>query len=132
MVSELSVEFNLLIWTVALTFLQLLIATLGAISQLGLVTLAGNRQNVPSTVGWVARAQRAHRNMLESLVLFAILITAAKIMGVSNEQTILGAQLFFWARLAYAIIYILGIIWLRTAAWAVATAGLVILFIQLV
>ncbi len=47
-------------------------------------------------------------------------------------MTLLGAQLFFWARLAYAAIYIAGIIWVRTLAWLVSMAGLVVIFAQIV
>jgi len=46
-------------------------------------------------------------------------------------MTALGAQLFFWARLAYAAIYIAGIPWARTAAFVVSAAGLVLILIQL-
>ena len=38
--------------------------------------------------------------MLESLVLFAILVLTAKAAGISNAMTLLGAQLFFWGRVA--------------------------------
>ncbi len=99
---------------------------------MGLPTLAGNREGLPEMTGWAGRAQRAHRNMLESLVLFAILVFAAKIAGVSNAMTLLGAQLFFWGRVAHAAIYLAGIPWARTAAWAVSVVGLVLIFLQLV
>jgi uncharacterized MAPEG superfamily protein len=78
------------------------------------------------------RATRAHRNTLESLVLFAALVIVAHMAGVANETTVLGAQLFFWARLVYAIVYLIGIPWLRTGVWAVSMAGLIIIFAQLV
>ncbi len=55
-----------------------------------------------------------------------------KAAGKTNDMTLLGAQLFFWARVAYAAIYIAGIIWVRTAAWAVSMAGLIVIFAQLV
>jgi uncharacterized MAPEG superfamily protein len=42
----------------------------------------------------------------------------------------LGAQLFFWARLAYAFVYIAGIPWVRTAVWLVSVIGLVLIFVQ--
>ena len=42
-------------------------------------------------------------------------------------MTVLGAQLFFWARLAYAVVYLAGIAWLRTAVWAVSMVGVVLL-----
>jgi uncharacterized MAPEG superfamily protein len=50
---------------------------------------------------------------------------------VSNTITLLGAQLFFWGRLAHAILYIAGIPWARTGAWAVSIVGLILIFWQL-
>lgn len=82
--------------------------------------------------GWAGRAGRAHRNMLENLVLFAILVLVAHAVNVSNAMTMLGAQLFFWSRVAHAIIYIAGIPWLRTAVWGVSVIGLILIFWQLV
>ena len=108
-------ELMLLLWAVALTFAQMLVAVTGATLQVGLPMLAGNRDPVPAFTGWAGRAQRAHLNMLESLVLFAALVLVAVAVGKTNSMTLLGAQLFFWARLAYALIYLAGIPWLRTA-----------------
>jgi uncharacterized MAPEG superfamily protein len=70
--------------------------------------------------------------MLENLPLFAALVLALAASTTSSATTVLGAQLFFWGRLAYAAIYLAGIPWLRTAAWAVSIAGLVLIFLQLV
>ena len=69
--------------------------------------------------------------MLENLVLFAILVLTAKAVGVSNGMTLLGAQLFFWGRVAHAALYIAGIPWARTAAWGVSVVGLALIFWQL-
>ena len=128
----LSLELKLLVWSVALAFAQCLVAVVGALLQVGLPTLAGNREPTPEISGWAGRAQRAHYNMLESLVLFAILVLTARAAGVSNSTTLLGAQLFFWGRVAHAIFYIAGIAWLRTAAWGVSVLGLILLFVALV
>ncbi len=49
--------------------------------------------------------QRAHRNMFESLVLFAALV-------------------FFWAPLLFVFVYGAGIAWLRTGVWAVSVVGM--------
>jgi len=127
-----TVELSMLVWAVALTVVQLVITASGATMQLGLPVLAGNRQNMPELTGWASRAQRAHRNMLESLVLFAALVLTAQATGLANETTAIGAQLFFWSRLAYAVIYVAGISWLRTAVWAASVVGLVLIFLQLV
>ena len=110
-------ELFYLIWSLALTVVLVLVATLGATQQVGLPTLAGNRENLPEMTGWAGRAERAHRNMLESL---------------SNGMTVLGAQLFFWGRVAHAALYIAGIPWLRTAAWLLSVVGLVLIFLQLI
>lgn len=130
--NELSLELTFLLWSVVTTFIQLIISLLGATQQHGLKTLAGNRENIGSTSGWAGRAQRAHRNMLENLILFAILVIVAHIAGISNELTVLGAQLFFWGRLAYSLIYVVGIAWLRTVAFLVSILGLILIFLQLV
>ncbi|HUG75908.1 MAG TPA: MAPEG family protein [Burkholderiales bacterium] len=124
-------ELELLAWTVVLTFVQMLIAVAGATLQVGLPALAGNREGLAPATGWAGRAHRAHRNMLENLVLFAALVLIAALADRTNPMTLLGAQIFFWARLAYAAIYLAGIPWLRTAAWFVSVVGLVLIFAQL-
>lgn len=126
-----SPELELLAWTVVLTFVQMLIAVAGATLQVGLPALAGNREGLAPATGWAGRAHRAHRNMLENLVLFAALVLIAALADRTNPMTLLGAQIFFWARLAYAAIYLAGIPWLRTAAWFVSVVGLVLIFAQL-
>lgn len=124
-------ELTYLIWSAALTYILVLIAVSGATLELGLFKLAGNRESMPQITGWAGRASRAHQNMLESLILFAVLVLVAQFAGIHNSSTLLGAQLFFWARLAHAIIYIVGIPWARTAAWLVSMVGLLIIFLQL-
>jgi len=125
-------ELTLLIWAVVLTVVQMLAAAQGAFNQVGLMRLVGNREGMPEITGWGGRAARAHRNMLENLVLFAALVLVAVAAGKTNDMTLLGAQIFFWARLAYALIFIAGIIWLRTGVWLVSIAGLIVIFAQLV
>jgi uncharacterized MAPEG superfamily protein len=94
-----TIELKLLVWSTALALIQMLIALLAAIAQVGVKRLVGNRENLPAFEGWAGRAQRAHRNMLESLTIFAALVLVAQVAGKSNAATALGAQLFFWSRL---------------------------------
>jgi uncharacterized MAPEG superfamily protein len=124
-------ELNLLMWAVVLTVVQMLVAAQGAMNQVGFMRLVGNREGMPEITGWGGRAARAHRNMLENLVLFASLVLVAVVAGKTNDMTLLGAQIFFWARLAYAVIFVAGIIWVRTAAWLVSMAGLIVIFAQI-
>jgi uncharacterized MAPEG superfamily protein len=124
-------ELMLLAWAVILTLVQAVVATQGAVMQVGLPKLAGNRENMPELVGWAGRARRAHRNMLENLVLFATLVLVAVLADKTNGMTLLGAQVFLFARIAYAIVYLAGIPWLRTATWGISVAGMLMVFAQL-
>src|SRR5690349_23671559 len=116
-----------LVWSVALAVVQMLVAVTGAFNQVGLMKLVGNREGMPEITGWGGRAERAHVNMLRNLVLFASLILVAMATGKVNDTVVLGAQIFFWARVAYAIIYVAGIIWLRTLSWAISVIGLTLI-----
>jgi len=124
-------DLQMLLWSVALCLVQMLVSVLLCLPQVGLPTLIGNREGMPMPAGMAGRSLRAHHNMLESLVLFAALVLMAAITGRANEMTALGSLLFFWARLAYAVVYVIGIPWVRTGVWAVSVVGLVIVFVQL-
>jgi uncharacterized MAPEG superfamily protein len=124
-------ELTVLAWAVALAFVQVLIAVQGAMMQVGLLTLVQNRERFPELTGWAGRACRAHRNMIENLVLFVALVLAAVVAGRTNNMTLVGAELFLWARVAYAIVYLIGLPWLRTGVWAVSILGLIMIFAQL-
>ena len=127
-----SPDLYFLLMSTILCFVQMLIAATGANTQVGLPALAGNREGLPDIVGWPGRARRAHLNMIENLVLFAALVLIAAVAGKANATTAMGAMIFFWGRLAYALIYLIGIPWLRTAAWGVSVVGLVLIFLQLI
>ena len=124
-------DLQMLVWSAALALVQMLVAVIGAQGQVGLPLLAGNRDEAPRLTSWAGRAQRAHLNMLESLAVFAIVVLVAHAAGRANEVTALGAGLFFWGRLAYALVYLVGVPWLRTAVWAFSIVGIVMIMSQL-
>ena len=109
---------------VVLWVVQLLVAVAGVTTQFPMPVLAGNRETPIEGKGWVGRAQRAFRNLSENLLPFAVLVLVAHAAGVSNAATVMGAQIFFYARVAYAVVYIAGIPWLRTAVWTVGLVGI--------
>ena len=125
-------DLTYLVWAAALTMAQLLIVIVGATMQIPLPVLAGNRETAVEGRGWLGRAQRAHRNILESLVLFAILVLVAHVAGKANAMTALGAAVYFWARVVYAVIYLLGITWVRSLVFGVSMVGLLMILFQLV
>ena len=122
-----SPDLHYLLLSTSLCFVQVLIAATGTNTQVSLPKLAGNREHMPEIVGWPGRARRAHLNMLENMVVFATLVLIAAVAGKANATTAMGAMIFFWARLAYAVIYLIGIPWLRTLAWAVSVIGMVMI-----
>ncbi|MBN9091516.1 MAG: MAPEG family protein [Reyranella sp.] len=118
-------ELKYLLFSVLLTFVQVLIAAAAANQVVGLTTLAGNRDDMPTYTGFAGRAKRAHLNMLENMALFSALVLIAVVAQKTNATTAMGALIFFWARLIYAVIYLLGVPWLRTLAWFVSVIGMV-------
>lgn len=68
---------------------------------------------------WAQRLQRAHLNAVENLVIFAALVLTLQILQRSTMSTMIACAVYFWARLAHAIVYTLGIPVLRTLAFAV-------------
>ena len=45
-------ELTLLVWAVLLAFVQMLVAVQGAMAQVGLMPLFGNREGMPEITGW--------------------------------------------------------------------------------
>jgi len=124
-------ELTLLAWSVILAIVHMLIAVHALVSTKGLMAAVGNREGLPELPGWAGRAVRANRNMAENLPLFAAMVLAAVVIGQTNAMTMLGAQLFFWGRIAYAVCYIGGVTWVRTLSWLVSIAGVVLILWQL-
>lgn len=105
---------------------------LSRIQTWGLVNAVGYPENPPALPAWAQRSTRVHANLVENLAPFAALVLVAQAAGVANEITALGAAIFFWARIVHAVVFTLGIPWLRTLAFAVSWVGMVIIFIELV
>lgn len=81
---------------------------------------------------WVRRADRAHINSVESLAPFAVLVLVAHASGGANAMTAVWAMVFFWARVAHAVIYILGIPYLRTIIFTIGFVAVLGLFWEVV
>jgi len=91
----------------------------------------GNREKALELPPWAARAKRGHANLVENLAPFAALVLVAHVAGKANATTALGATLFFWGRVAHFVVYTLGIPYLRTAVFAVASVGELLILLQL-
>jgi uncharacterized MAPEG superfamily protein len=54
-------------------------------------------------VPWVHRAFRAHQNLLEQFIPFAVMVLIAHLLQISNNITIWCTIIFFWLRMAHAL-----------------------------
>ena len=122
-----SYSLHLVIYAAILTWGMLYAAAIlrtRAWSPTGLKIAFGNRDNVPNISPLAFRADQTAQNTLEGFILFAPLVITAHVAGLSNAQTELGAAVFFWARVAYIPVYLIGIAYLRTAIWLVSIVSM--------
>jgi uncharacterized MAPEG superfamily protein len=76
---------------------------------------AGDKPQSP----WAMRLYFAHTNAVENLVIFAPLVLILDSLNISTNTTAMACAVYFWARLAHAIVYAAGIRVLRTVVWTV-------------
>ena len=98
----------------------------------GLIDTAGYPEKIAEPAKWAQRSKLAHINMLENLPIFAILIICLNILEISNANTVLAASLFFYARVIHAVVYTLGVPWVRTLAFVASWVANIILFLSIV
>ena len=120
------IELQMLAWSIVLGVVHVLVGATLMTQQRGLRWNASARDGVAAPLtGVAARVDRALRNFLETFPFFAAAVLAVVATQRSSADTALGAQLYFWARLAYVPIYAAGIPYLRTVVWAVGLWGIV-------
>jgi len=124
----------LVIYMAILTWLTLLVASLIRVKGWtfsGTMIAFGNRENLPPATPLAGRAERAARNTLENFVFFAAIALVAHAAGANSPKVATGADIFFWARVVYIPVYFAGIVYLRTAVWAVSIVGLVMMILAI-
>ena len=127
-----SPELQMLLYSVVLGVAQMLLAFLFKAQKYGLGWAFTNReQTMPALEGVGGRTQRAFHNFRETFPLFAALVLLAAVLNRHDSLTLWGAQLYFWGRLAYLIVYMAGIKYLRTLVWLASVVGLVLLLVAL-
>jgi len=125
-----SVELLMLVYSAVLFLIIILVQAGLAIIQNGLMAQAGSRDNLPEPTVLRERLQRLTANLQENLVLFAIVVLVANAVGISNDTTALGASIFFYARVAHAIIYAFGWPMIRPLFYFVSLYGIVVIALE--
>lgn len=80
-------------------------------------TMANPSRNDTPQSAWAQRLYFAHTNAVDNLVVFAPLVLILDTAGRSTPATVAACAVYFWARLAHAVVYALGIPVLRTLAF---------------
>ena len=118
---------QILVWSAILIFVMVIAGSYfrnRAGNLEGMRRAMGNRDNLPPPTPISGRADRAAMNMLENTVMFTALAAALHFSDRNTAQAQLGANIFFWARVAYFPAYLAGIGPLRSVIWVVGAIGL--------
>ena len=129
----LSIELKMLLYSVILGIVQLLTASLLSTLQRGVKwNISSRDQKAPELTGVAARMDRAFKNFMETFPFFVAAILMVQLTQMQSSNSMLGAQLYFWARLLYIPIYAAGITMVRTLVWAVSFIGLMMVLFSLI
>lgn len=123
-------ELMLLAWTLVLAFVYIMAFDLVRTRQYGAQWNMGPRDAAMPPLSPIAdRLGRAQANFFETLPLFIAAVLVAHVAGVHNSKTVLGAELYFWARVIYLPLYAFGVPVVRSLVWLVSAAGLAMIVI---
>jgi len=92
--------------------------------------LSNPEPDVRPHANWAYRMAHAHRNAIENLVVFAPLAIIVQVLGLNSPMTAAAAAIFFFARVAHAVIYTFGIPLLRTIAFAIGFFCQIVLLVR--
>ncbi|WP_341211211.1 MAPEG family protein [uncultured Limimaricola sp.] len=105
------------------------VQVLSALGQVGLKTLARPRDDMPRLTGVAGRLERCLANSVVAMALFAPAVLILVLLEKTGGGTLLAAQVFLIARLAYAVLYPAGTPWARTGVWALGFLATLYLYI---
>src|ERR1041385_4094406 len=113
-----SSELKWLTLTVVLTGLMWIPYILDRIMVRGLMGAMANPSRKDKRQSpWAERLYFAHTNAVENLMIFAPLVLILDTLGISTSTTAVACAVYFWARLAHAIVYTMGLPVFRTLAF---------------
>ena len=124
-------ELTMLVYATILLFVLVLIQATAGVRAQGLKAQTGSRDNMPESGVFQARAKRTVDNHREGLTIFAPLVLVAALAHVSGSWTVIGAQLFFYSRVAHAVTYLAGWPVVRPLIYGVGVAGIVMIMARL-
>ena len=126
--TSMTTELILLGWTLVLALVQIMLTAGFRSRETGLHYNMGARDTPAPPMGKItSRLQRAQANLFETLPLFAAAVLATHVGGQTGELTLWGSYAYLAARVVYVPLYAFGVPVLRSLAWGVSLAGIVMI-----
>jgi uncharacterized MAPEG superfamily protein len=102
-------------------------------AQVGNAYTVGARDEDLPRKGVAGRLDRAQRNYLETFAIFAAAVLMLEALDRSGSWlSVYGATMYLGGRVLFLPLYAVGVPWLRTFSWNIATLGLVMVMIAVV
>jgi uncharacterized MAPEG superfamily protein len=128
-----SVELWTLFGAMVIGLVHLTAASFTFKAQVGNAYSVGPRDEDLRPSGIAGRLDRAQRNFLETFAIFAAAVLMLELLHRSGSWlSVWGAGLYLGGRVLFLPLYALGVPWLRTFSWNIATLGLVMVMIAIV
>ena len=122
-----SYEMQILFCALALGLVQLVLTVAAGLPVRGLTWAIGPRDEPGKPFGKIAgRLERAYKNFLETFVFFAVAVLVANGLDKHTAMSVLGAQIYIWARLIYVPAYVIAIPMTRTLVWTASLIGILL------
>lgn len=124
-------ELTILGWSIILLFVHIALQSQLATFDRGIGWNAGPRDGTPAPLGpYAGRAERASANYRETWPIFIALALGLAVTDKSDGMAATGAWVWFLARVAYVPLYIFGVRYVRSLAYLVSMAGLVMMLMR--
>lgn len=121
------IELQMVAGTVGVLFLLLMYqGSLVPLNQ-GFAWGLGSRDAKQDHTAMQGRAARTVANHIEGMMLFIPLVVIIEMSNLASSLTAVAAVLYLVGRVAYAPLYLMGVPYLRSLAWAVSLTGIVLL-----
>ena len=130
---DMTPEFTALAFVLILAIVQIFAAATARTMELGPKWNAGPRDEAAPAPGKLAgRLLRAQANLFETLPIFIAAVLMAHITGNDGGPlTLWGTHLYLFARVVYVPLYAFGVTGLRTLAFLISLAGLIMVLASL-
>lgn len=123
-------DLQILAWAVALGLAQLVLSVAFNVAGRGLRYGIGPRDEPPRPLGVIAsRLERAYKNYIESFPFFAAAVLLGHAANPGKPASLVGAQIYLWARVFYVPAYVVAIPGIRTACWTASIVGIVVVLV---